>query len=342
MASIPPVLLTPYTSVHSKLTLALGELSKAIDSLGERSDSQILRGALHIMNQLEVRHEWREKIAYRCCVKIWDYRLIYEDWEGLLRLSLEIGFRRIRPPAGFHVPRFEGKFPLELFDVVCDSRDSEAITDLAWASLGIDVSGERGLDIVNKLVNPHDGVTEPFPQGLGRTFTFLAGHMGSAAVRRVGGGRFIELLDRLDINLKDHYPLPSNYVRDRWAVILLEIIRLPDGVQCLATRFWEFLAEIVTDWCHIDGSYGYNRDVAIYLADGEEWDKLECWLAVVWMQWTPRPGNVENSLEDAMKSLFQQQPDAVQGLTQRMERWEGKAWGCMPRSFQETRDKLVQ
>jgi hypothetical protein len=64
------------------------------------------------------------------------------------------------------------------------------------------------------------------------------------------------------------------------------------------------------------GLYGDN--ITAFLVDAEEWDKLECWLDVVWMFYSPK--TPRKYLERAMRSLSQHRPNAIQRLQQWVER----------------------
>ena len=300
---------------------------------------ELIRGLLFTLTQLETRPLELAEVAYDWCAMIWKNRQSYEDWTTPILLSLEVGFRHIRPSGANMVPPFSRtEYHQGVHDLVLDSKNIEAITDLAWASFAFEGSGQLGLKIVDRVVNRPGGVTEPFPRDLGRIFARCMEFLGLEALEYVEKQRFVELLNCLDIDFKDQGRMGR---RDAWAAILLEIIQSPDGAQHLAIQFWEFLVEIIV--AGHGSRAAYNPGVALtYLVDGNEWDKLECWLGIVWMLWPPESGNVPKVLEDTMKSLFQQQPDAVQRLTQRMEQWEEKAWGRMPETFQQTCDKLVQ
>jgi len=51
----------------------------------------------------------------------------------------------------------------------------------------------------------------------------------------------------------------------------------------------------------------------VFLQDAKEWDKLACWISVVWMIWPPEDGGAtEEDLENVMLSLLHQQPGALQ------------------------------
>ena len=75
----------------------------------------------------------------------------------------------------------------------------------------------------------------------------------------------------------------------------------------------------------------YRPHVTGSLLEGQEWDKLECWLGVAWMLWVPYADETTEVLECAMTALFRQRPGSVQNFVQWMERWNtGDEYGlCM-------------
>ena len=60
----------------------------------------------------------------------------------------------------------------------------------------------------------------------------------------------------------------------------------------------------------------------VSLENAEAWDKLMCWVAVVWMVWPPGDGQTtEEDLEHAMLSLLHQKSDSIQELEGKISRW---------------------
>ena len=325
----------PFASDH--MTQVIKHVSGAIDSASETSNSGAIRGALNILTKLKERPRDLGGEAYGWCAVIWRNRHSYADWKVLLLLSLEVGFRHIRPSGSnfWHPPTFTVAEPhQEVFDAVLKSNDSESITDLAWASLTIDRSGQLGLNIlINHIVNLRGEATEPFPQGLRQTFIFCGQFIGSDALGHVGEERFVESLNCLRIGSGDLEDFGSG---DKWSAMLLKIVQSTKGAQHLAVQSWEFLAEIATD--RYSGGATYNPDVTTSFLDGKEWDKLECWMSIVWMVWPPEPGNVAKELEDATEVLEKERPGSIQ---KRMERWSEINRRDLPESFQQTYDKLT-
>ena len=266
---------------------------------------------------------------------IWRNRHSYEGWEKLLLLSLEVGFRHLREPTGrWWVPSFTGvEHHQEVFDAVLKSNNSEAVVDLAWGSLTSDSSGGLALSIcANYIIDHCNGATESFSQELRSAFFSFVNVIGFGALEKVGKGRFVELLNRLQIGIESTACLSR---RDAWVVTLLEIIGSAEGVRNLALQPWGLLVGLAIGG-HL-GSATYNPDVATFLVDAEDWDKLVTWIGVVLMAWPPEPGNVAKELEDATKSLFRQRPGVFQDLTQWLEQHGRQA----PELFQRIRDELA-
>ena len=72
------------------------------------------------------------------------------------------------------------------------------------------------------------------------------------------------------------------------------------------------------------------------LIDTQEWDKLECWIRIVWLSSGSLGvvGVTEEDLESSMLSLFRQRPGAAQELQKWMEEWSQRRGRDIPESFQ--------
>ena len=312
----------------------IGQVTGAINSASETSDPQAIWGALYILTLLKGRPRGLAEAAYRWCATIWENRCRYQDWETLLLLSLEVGFRHIRSsypqflPPSAHAEHHRG-----VFNTVLESNDSEAIADLVWASFMVDKSCRLGLSVcADYIIDFCSGTTEPFPQTVQKLFLHCVAVTGFDALEDVGKERFVKLLNRLHIGIGD-IVISSGRT---WTEILLEIIQSTERAGHLAVQSWELLAELAI--FHFPPYATYNPDVTTPLVCAEEWDKLECWMGVVWMAWPPDPGNVAKDLEDAMGLLEKERPGAVR---KRMEQWSEKLCEDVPESFQQTCDKLA-
>ena len=323
----------PLTSDH--MGQVIDHVTRAIDSALGASNPEAVLGALYVLTQVPERPRKMGVSAYNWCAVIWRTRHSYYGyWETLLLLSLEAGFRHIRPSSS------DSKWPpkvivaelhQEVFHTVLKSNNSEAITDLARASLLIDGSGQLGLNIfVDYIANLRDGDTKPFPQGLRQTFIFCV-ERSLGALGNVGEEpRLVESLNSLHIGIDD---LDHDKGREAWSRMLLEIIQSTEGAQRLDIHSWELLEKLAT--LGYPKSATYDPDVATSLVGGEEWDKLECWIFIVLKRWPPEPGNMARELEDAMEVLKKERPDAIQ------KRMEQRPSGDLPATNQQTHDKLT-
>lgn len=69
-----------------------------------------------------------------------------------------------------------------------------------------------------------------------------------------------------------------------------------------------------------EGYSTYNPRVIAPLLEAQEWDKLGCWIGVIWMKWPPKTEETAEDLKYAMILLFRNRPDVSQKLTQWMKR----------------------
>ena len=308
-------------------------MSEAISSSPGTSNPGAIQGALYILTQLEERPRDLGEVAYGWCAMICRNRHRYQDWETLLLTSLEVGFRHVRQSGPRALPTSTGaEHQQEIFDAVLGSGNNEAVTDLICASLMTSWHGGLGLSIcANYILDHRGGATGP----LREIFVSCVWRVDSSSsvLEKVGKGRFVELLNRLHISNTD-LRCASHY--KAWTAILLETIRTAEEARRLDIQSWELLAELVTIWR--SPSSTYNPDVSTFLVDGKEWDKLECWMSVVWMAWPPEPGNVVKELEDVMELLEKERPGAVR---KRMDRWSEQYRRDVPESFKQTCDKLA-
>ena len=70
----------------------------------------------------------------------------------------------------------------------------------------------------------------------------------------------------------------------------------------------------------------YSPQGMVSLLEVQEWVKLECWVAVVWMAWLPETEETTEDLKRVVVSLFHRRPGTVQKLTrwrQQRRSWKG-------------------
>jgi len=246
----------------------------------------------------------------------------------LLFCSLEIGFRHLKPNFGrieaklIHTEHHQG-----LAEAIFESGNSEAIADLlcAWTSDSSSHKPYTSLDICVKYLI--DLNLHPFPPRLRKLIIYAIYLMILQKSKQLEIEGFVGLLNNLEISFKD-------IVRQRWtwAGLLLDTAQSSEGIQHLSLLYWNILVEVTGSFW---GKRTYNPQTMISLKEAEEWDKLECWIGVVWMLWPPEKGQTtEEDLGDVTLSLFHQRPGAMQKLEQWMEGWTEDG-GQIPESFQQ-------
>ena len=80
----------------------------------------------------------------------------------------------------------------------------------------------------------------------------------------------------------------------------------------------------------------YGLNIAESLVEAQEWDKLECWIGIVWMSLPGVEGRTGEDLENSMVLLFCQRPGAAQKLERWIERWSRRREEDVPESFECT------
>ena len=142
--------------------------------------------------------------------------------------------------------------------------------------------------------------------------------------------RLVELLDYLHVTTEEVTPL------DGWFSLLLGTIQTSEGAQLLSHWYWELLVDLAircSAWFTRDVTY--NPQIMTFLAEAQEWSKLECWMGAIWVF---RPleadGITEEDLERSTLLLFRQRPGAFEKLEQWMERWSEEIGKDTPELFQ--------
>ena len=295
------------------------KLSKAIYSaiVGTEVQSGFIPHVLRDLVDLETRPVCLTEMAYDWCAVIYENRRSLNGWEGLLLTCLEIGFRHLDPRSLSIAPTLTPtEHRLEMVDVIFKSQNSDAIADLlcSWALdddfpyIPLDTYAER-------LVCLHNLV--PFSSRLRRLVILSVGLVGYEGFEGVGMERFVGLLNHLRVAAED-----MDDGRD-WARLLLGTIKSFEGTQQLSYWYWELLVELAIScpWLPYEAT-PYNRETTRSLTEAQEWSKLECWIATVWMLRPPEAGGItEEDLSSSMLLLFRQRPGAFQKLEQWMERW---------------------
>jgi len=273
-------------------------------------------------------------MAYEWCSVVCKNYSSLESGKDLLLLSLEIGFRHLDPknpwlkPGLTHTEHHQG-----LANIIFESGDGEAIADLlyAWTSLN-SLNPYTPLNIcASHLISLH--YLYPFSSRLQQLIIHAITLIGYQEFEQVGMEGFVGLLNDLQVCVED---AGGN---GELTNLLLDTIQSSEGVQHLSTSYWELLVELVVFWSWaLEGNtytFTYHSSTMASLEEAEEWDKLECWMGVVWILWPPEEGKTtEEELGHTTLSLFHQQPGTIQKLEQWMEQW-ADGWRQIPESFQQ-------
>jgi len=282
-------------------------------------------------------------IAYEWCSVIYEKRKRIPDWGSLLLVCLETGFRHLDFRTEFieaeltHTEHHRG-----LVDAVFKSQESESIADLlhAWTARCKYYDSAHGLldfcpaHLVG-LRNPL-----PFSPRLRRLVIRSVERIGYEGFEGVGVERFIGLLNHLHVTIKDMDK------KENWGKLLLNTIQSSEGIQHLSHWYWELLAELILvleSWrLRVDPVYGRlgpdlarSLQIITCLTEAKEWNKLECWVGVVWMLLPKELDPGEWDLGHSMTLLFRQRPGAVQKLEQWMEQSSRRACRDVPESFKQ-------
>ena len=313
----------------------INQVSRAIVSALNTSHPRrtLVKDVLSSLTRVENRPWCWTEMAYKWCAVIWENRQHCEDWRKLLLLSLEIGFRHLDPQQSWifaDLTHTEGH--RELIDEVFKSGESEAIADLLCALTVADppyIPAHPLLDICARhIVDLQDGTTLPFSPRLRHLVIRSVELIGYKRFEEVGAERFFELLNHLHIRVGDmDYP-PT------WTSILLDAVQSSEGVRHLAVHSWELLVELITFFPRESEDVVRGPHVANSLLETQGWDKLECWMGIVWMTLPLEVDDAGEGLNCPMASLFYRRPGAICKLTQWMERWCKVRRRDMPKSFE--------
>jgi len=278
--------------------------------------------------ELENRSERLTRITYEWCSVICKNRDSLEDSERLLPICLEIGFRHLdfrslsAKTSITHTEHHRG-----LVDVVFKTQETEVIADLllAWTTRNIPQElGDKWLSsCAGHLVGLHNLV--PFSPRLRRLVIRSVELIGYGGFEGVGVERFVELLNHLHVTVED-----MDYTHS-WAGLLLDTIQSSEGARHLSHSYWGFLVELKVSksWLRLDPAR--SLQIIKSLTEAKEWNKLECWIGIVWM--LGAGGMTEEDLERSMVLLFRQLPSALQKLEQWMEQWSQETGEEIPESF---------
>ena len=262
-------------------------------------------------------------MAYEWCSVICENYTGLADGNKLLFLSLEIGFRHL----DYRNPQMEARITHtelhnRMVDIVFEGGNDEVVADLlhAWTSyppgpslgkcarhlVGLRPTSQRLRRLVIRsieLIDPQEF------EAVAEDFLRLLNHLHVAVGDMDGGGP--------------------------WGNLLTCIIQHPEGVLHLSHPYWELLVELFFSGSLLQREgITWSQDIMENLEEGQEWDKLESWMCLVWMAWPPEGGETtERDLGHVTLSLFRQRPGAVQKLVLWVKRWNKKCHQDVPESF---------
>ena len=289
---------------------------------GDWARRESISHALRDLVELEPRPACLAGDAYKWCSAIFENREDLEDWENLLLLCLEAGFRHLDPLQPYaditltHTEHHRG-----LVDVVFRSRKSESIADLlhAWTS-DHHFSGPKNemVDIcIGRLVGVHDLFqSSPRLRRFAIHFIEISCYNGSSDA---GVEKLIALLNHLHVTARDMDE------KHRWTSLLFNVIQSPEGAQRLSLSPWELLVELAaSESCQLGPRETNASKIAKSLVGVEGWDRLECWIKIVWTfpgaSGKPRE-ELGDIAEEEFENLFEKRRGAAQRLEEWMEKW---------------------
>jgi len=314
----------------------LDQLAKAV--LSTISDTRAQRGLIpHMLRDLinlETRPMCLTRIAYEWCSVIHENHHSLEDWESLLLVCLEIGFRHLDFQRRYieakitHTEHHRG-----LIDVVFKSQESEVIADLLHAWTTESGSHKSAYALLGFCAGHLVGLRNlvPFSSRLRRLVIRSVELIGYKGFEGAGVERFAELLNHLHVAVEDMDR------KGNWAKLLLDIIRSSEGTQHLSHWYWELLVGLaVSESWLVSLDSAHSLRIVAFLTEAEEWSRLECWMGIIWMV-LPREANAmaEGDLGHSMLLLFRQRPGAVQKLEQWIEQWGQENYEEVPESFKQ-------
>ena len=264
--------------------LILDRLSKAvlraINRTPTMNQQMFFRAILSDLVELETTPECLMKVTCRWCSEIYKNRESLRDWEGLLLLCLEIGFRRLdsrhehKTFAINHTEHQRG-----LIDVVFRGGEIEVIADLLLAWTTRTKSRSSAVELLGLRVRHLIGLQNQVPSSPRlRWLVIRSAELTEYAIpNEVGMDRFIEFLNHLHVTTKD----VDNGLS--WVVVLVRTIQSPGALQHLSHSYWKLLVELAVSAYILEISLVDGLRITTTLIEAEEWSKLECWMGAFWM-----------------------------------------------------------
>lgn len=335
---IPPFkpLTPPFTS--DRLERISAQLRQAIAAAitvphREDCDESLLPDILYSLTMWRSRPMFFTEMAYEWCSVICEryQHLGFDDDKNraLLFRALEIGFRHLDPQSQIMGAKLtHTEHHREMADVVFKHGGDEVIADLlhAWTP----VQTCRYYYILATPLHTCVGYLvglqrlQPFSPRLRPLLILSIRLIDYRRFEEAGSERFFELLDHLHIDVEDmDIHVNDIYFRCGWVKFLLNVVKSAEAIRRLSYPYWELLVELaISDGFSAKlGGYSPYAHIIESLEGAKEWDKLECWICVVWVLWNPGSSDARaTNLESATLSLFRRRPGAIQKLDGWMEK----------------------
>ena len=325
--SLFKLLTLPFTS--DRLGRISAQLHQAIIAaiaipITHRHDHSLLPDILHSLTTWKSRPRFFTEMAYEWCSVICEQHpdLDGKDRRGreLLFLSLEIGFRHL-DSWDVNMELTHTEHHRRMIDVVFRRGGDGVVADFlcAWAS-----GRNRGPAYLSlrTCASYFDNLLrlEVFSPRLRNLLITSVLFIGYSGFEQFGGEKLFQVLDLLHIRVED-----TSSCRDGWVYFFLNLIRSAGDMRRLSYPYWELLMELAISNQWTDQGYSQYSFVMESLEDFEEWDRLECWIGVVWTLWDPDSSCRwrATNLESGTLSLLRRQPNSLQKLQQQMKRLGG-------------------
>jgi len=281
-------------------------------------DESLLPEILHSLTTWKSRPGSFITMAYEWCSVICGAYPELEDGRGreLLFLSLEIGFRHLNSLDRKVEARLtHTEHHHKMADTIFKNGDGELIADLLHAWIPQSRYHHTHLHICARYIVDIQRL-QPISPRLRCLLILSIGLIGYQEFEQIGGNGLFELLNHLHVRAED---VSSG---DLWVELLLNVIRSTEGIRRLPYSYWELLVEFAVSKPKRLRYTPYDPHIMESLEEAEEWDRLECWIGIVWAMWGPdcRVHWRAANLEPATLSLFRKKTGAYQKLERWMER----------------------
>ena len=270
------------------------------------------------------------RMTYEWCSVVCENYSHAVEGKELLLLSLIIGFRHLDPKDHWvEVKLTHTNHHKQMANIVFENGDDEAVADLlhVWTSY----SRSHGPPTWLSICARHLISLQPSSLRLRQLVIRTIMSIGYQGFEQVGVEGFVGLLDHLQISIED-----IDHKGD-WVKLLLDAAQSSEGAQNLPHKYWETLVELAVSYPWLlEGGNNYSPHTMVSLEDAEEWEKLECWMGIVWMVWPPGCGKTtKEDLQHITLLLVHQRPGVIQKLGQWMERWSKRSSKDIPEAFQQ-------